>query len=991
MGGGAWTSVRGRRGAVLAMAAALATLAPSASSPTSARERSDGSAQAGRARLEVEDLTVRQRVGQLFLIAHFAAGDDPLADIRRLVVERGIGGVVLQSGNNVFRNADQRDLPAQIADHVTTLQGFAIEQGGGIPLFVAVDQEGDGAPFTHLRSGFTPLPSAMAIGATWRPEDAEAIGRIVGAELASVGVNMLLGPVLDVLAEPRVDTGGDIGTRAFGGHPYWVAQMGSAYVRGVHLGSDRRVMTVAKHFPGHGGSDRTPDQEVATVVKDLAALSTIELPPFGAVTASSPGDRDFAAVTEGLMTSHIRYAGLQGNIERRTGPISFDREGLAAVMHLEPFEFEAWRAGGGLIVSDSLGVPAVRRWFSPMGEPLPNRRIARDALMAGNDVLTIAQFADVPAWSAQMANVIDTLDYFEREYRENLDFAERVDDAVRRILARKSGLMPDWSTAGPLGAEGSTDIQPGGEVSLAIVEGVVRRAVTAWRLPALPPARGERIVVITPRDPGSVTGGWLACDDEPCGLPPERLTALRRLGPTLVEQILVERYGPRGVGIVDPERVTSLAFCELEGALGPELPAISTATPSSEPEPATEGRSEGAAGDPNPASASGTCVSGRAREAVLSALGTADWIVIAFGALDPDEVRVLRGLFLPHVNRIAIATGAQLAVLSFGPPYLIDATNLSGLDAYVSAYTKIPAAVEAAIEVLFGDLDAAGHSPVTVEEAGYRLSDRLQPAPGARIPMSVETRPPPAGMAGPVVAALAIGPVVDMNGHPVPDRTVVEIEAEPMEALDVEPPVLGHTTGGMVRTELALVRGGDIVIRASIGDGRGADAQARLRLDPVPPTIEPGAAPRAAGAGGAAIADAPAGDPPADGLTTGSGDASGARRRLAPSDLLPTLLAVLVAAIAGAASPISPPNPLARSRTALSAVVAGLGAYVIYAVLLGLGSIGRPSGGAADAVVVGVLGSLVGLGLAAPAVRRDPVTAPSSAPPLPRQGSERAR
>jgi beta-N-acetylhexosaminidase len=253
-------------------------------------------------------------------------GNDARAgsDIATLIHQDRVGGVVLLAANSNFLN--NADTPRQVAELTNALQGLAMDgDGAQVPLFIAVDHEGDAYPYTRITGGTTPLPNAMAIGATWNPDNARDVGQIAGLELAAMGVNMLLGPVVDVLDNPRPSGQGDIGTRTFGGDPWWVGQMGRAYIEGVHRGSGGRVATVAKHFPGHGGSDRLPDEEVATVDKSIEELKRVELAPFIAV-ANEDGSPD--AVTDGLMSSHIRYLGFQGDIRPFTAPISCDPEGL---------------------------------------------------------------------------------------------------------------------------------------------------------------------------------------------------------------------------------------------------------------------------------------------------------------------------------------------------------------------------------------------------------------------------------------------------------------------------------------------------------------------------------------------------------------------------------------------------------------------------------------------------------------------------------------
>jgi len=78
-----------------------------------------------------------------------------------------------------------------------------------------------------------------------------------------------------------------------------------------------------------------------------------------------------------MMSTHIRYRGFYGDIRQFTRPISFDAESMQAVLDLPGFR--EWREGG-IMVSDSLGVLAVRKYFDPQLATFPHRQIAREAL-----------------------------------------------------------------------------------------------------------------------------------------------------------------------------------------------------------------------------------------------------------------------------------------------------------------------------------------------------------------------------------------------------------------------------------------------------------------------------------------------------------------------------------------------------------------------------------------------------------------------------------
>ena len=195
-----------------------------------------------------------------------------------------------------------------------------------VPLFIGISQEGDGAPHDQILSGLTPLPNAMAIGATWNTELAQQVGSVLGNELSALGFNFFLGPSLDVVESPNPSARIDLGTRVFGGDPFWVGEMGRAYISGLHTGSDGRMVVVAKHFPGRGGSDRLPEEEVATVRKSLEQLKQVELDPFFAVTTSDEPTRwwmvcwSLTFATRGFREISVQPRGLSASMRPRFLP-----------------------------------------------------------------------------------------------------------------------------------------------------------------------------------------------------------------------------------------------------------------------------------------------------------------------------------------------------------------------------------------------------------------------------------------------------------------------------------------------------------------------------------------------------------------------------------------------------------------------------------------------------------------------------------------------
>jgi beta-N-acetylhexosaminidase len=705
-------------------------------------------------------MTVEERVGQLFVVAFEGNDAGPGTDVAALIQQEHVGGVILLAVNANFYNGT--DAPRQVAELTNSLQALAMGGGIEVPLFVAVEHEGDGYPYTQITGGTTPLPNALAVGATWDTASARDVGQVTGLELAAMGINLLLGPGVDVLDNPRPGTQGDMGSRTFGGDPVWVGQMGRAYIEGVHGGSGGRVATVAKHFPGHGGSDRLPGEEVATVDKSLAELKRVELAPFIAVTDGEVGDD---AVTDALMSSHIRYRDYQGEVRQFTSPVSFDAEGMQAILNLG--EFASWRTNG-LIVSDSLGVPAARKAFDPTQATFPHRRITKEAFLAGNDLLLLSRFDLNDVWVDQLRNTRDTIAFFRSEYRANPSFAARVDEAVARILRLKLRLYPEFVLE-------AVKVHPAAALQVCglgteVTQRIANEAITLLypdpnaALP--PPRRGEKILIFTEARPVR------ECPTDAC-------QPFSPLGQAAVEDAMLRAYGPEGTDQVDPADIASLPFGQLRKFVTGE----------------------------------------QAEYDVGALLADADWILFAQQDLslakgpNSDAVK----LFLNH--SLSASYDARLVDMAFNSPYYLDTTEISKLSLYLGADSKVNPFVEAVVRVLFGELVPQGASPVNVAGINYDLQHQLAPDPDQRIPLDQLEPEAGARLEPPVSARLRAGPILDRNGHPVRDETPVTFFAEYTGGA-YAPPVSATTGDGVAEATLILTDAGQVRFRAESGEAR---------------------------------------------------------------------------------------------------------------------------------------------------------------------------
>ena len=243
------------------------------------------------------------------------AGQSITPELRSLV-RRGVRAVSLRATN--------AGTPDEVRALCSAIRALTDE-----PILIAVDHEGGSVQ--HLQQGFAALPALRDVPT---PEKAHQLGRLMAAELRSVGVDLNLAPVVDVDSNPANPV---IGARAFGADPKHVAACCVAMIQGMHVGG---LAACAKHFPGHGDTDLDSHALLPRLNHTLERLESIELVPFRAA---------MRAGVDAIMTAHIEFAAVDPGAPATLSPTVID-----GLLRCE-------MGYTGVVISDDLEMDAITR------------------------------------------------------------------------------------------------------------------------------------------------------------------------------------------------------------------------------------------------------------------------------------------------------------------------------------------------------------------------------------------------------------------------------------------------------------------------------------------------------------------------------------------------------------------------------------------------------------------------------------------------------
>lgn len=327
----------------------------------------------------LEDMSLEEKIGQMLMIGHWS--DSNYMQTSALVREYQLGGIIIMS----IKDSDIEDVSTWTK---------AWQRANTIPLLISIDQEG-GSVSRIRADGYTQTSQRELTS----PQKAYQTGLKRGRELAELGINTNLAPVLDYAST----SDSFLFERSFASSSQ-LGALASALISGHN---EAGVLAIPKHFPGHDDTPTDSHKELPTV-----SITAAEFPEYVRQFREVLKENHIGA----MMTAHVLFPKLDD-----VYPTTLSEEILSRQLRRE-LDFD------GVIITDDMTMGAITNTWS-------SNEAAVRAVEAGADMILFAAEPDASVGAREaLLSAVASGDLEE----------ERIDASVRRILTLKDaqGLSP---------------------------------------------------------------------------------------------------------------------------------------------------------------------------------------------------------------------------------------------------------------------------------------------------------------------------------------------------------------------------------------------------------------------------------------------------------------------------------------------------------------------------------------------------------------------
>ncbi|MCB9479742.1 MAG: glycoside hydrolase family 3 protein [Deltaproteobacteria bacterium] len=350
----------------------------------------------------IDSMSLEEKIAQMYLVNGYFSAILPGSmseETRHLVQDVGVGGVFGQLASLIGLN------PKWTIKNVNAVQEAALASAHGVPVLIAVDQEGGIPQAVNNLTGGTDQPGNMGLGATFDPAATRASYDRMGLELSTMGLNVAFSPVLGVMTDADENS---MYTRCFGELTDEVSAHAAQAVQGFQ---GQLVIAAAKHFPGQTAAPGDEHFGIVTAKQSERKIRKTYLPPF---------ESAIDAGTDMIMPTHAVFDAFDPGV-----PTTFSHVMLTDLLRDE-LGFE------GVIITDAMTMGGVVLYETATHPDLL-------AIQAGVDMILelYAEVVEHPDWG-HTKDIEERIALVAQAVKDGDLTEERIDASVRRILRMKT-------------------------------------------------------------------------------------------------------------------------------------------------------------------------------------------------------------------------------------------------------------------------------------------------------------------------------------------------------------------------------------------------------------------------------------------------------------------------------------------------------------------------------------------------------------------------
>lgn len=331
----------------------------------------------------IEDMKLNEKIGQLLIVGF--PQETPEKDIMDYIAIDKVGGFILFK-RNYGNFKELYGLNSKLKDW---------NKNNPLPLFISIDEEG--GTVSRLPKEGTKIPDAAVFGKINDDKLTEKSGVIVGKQLYAAGINLNFAPVLDILS---LKDNALLKLRAYGKDGNMVSKHGIAFINGL---KSQGIISVPKHFPGHGDTDKDSHVTLPVINIDEITLKNRELIPF---------EDAINAGIDAIMVGHLAFPKIDESVKPATKSKIFLTDVLRNELNFQ-----------GIALTDEIEM------YGFMDNEQSLEESVIEAFNSGIDVFVIGHTKEIQ--KKVLKALIDGVS-------EGLITEERLNESLRRIIKVKN-------------------------------------------------------------------------------------------------------------------------------------------------------------------------------------------------------------------------------------------------------------------------------------------------------------------------------------------------------------------------------------------------------------------------------------------------------------------------------------------------------------------------------------------------------------------------